>query len=234
MTLTVGPLADFLWRYLEARPTSARQGDYHSDEIAAKLTKLDRDRGFDLLKRTIRDTRSGSRWDPLSVHSSDGPPFWKALCAIDARRAVTIALDAIVDGDAITFEWHIPKLIDLHRDEATLRQYSQKSEEHASAVVAALIGGEVGFWPIAFHIVELYPHSESLRKALEQRILQMGEWISGAQSDHYARCLADIDIGLAVPGISETAKAWLEDFAKRLQTAATEERRREADEEIND
>jgi hypothetical protein len=123
--------------------------------------------------------------------------------------------------------------MDLEADAALLRDYAARGEREALTVCQALTGGRRGFWPLAFRFVDLYPASAQLRRDLELRVQQMGQVIRGPYSEHYQHCRDDVDEALRLPVISDVVRAWLTNFSRRLARAAEDERRREADERIN-
>lgn len=232
--LTAGPLADLGWEYLEAHvPANVHLADFYSDELAARLARLDVDRAFALLRTAILDEREGHRWNPLA--SQPQLAFWNALSASDRARALATLLDAAATQRNVRYAimWHLPNLIDLEADAELLGAYVEQGESQALAVVQALIGGRPGFWPLAFRLIGSHPESIDLRHDLESRVEQMGQMIRGPYSEHYQRCLTDVEEALRLPGATETARHWLIDFADRLRRAVDEQRRREADERIN-
>jgi len=232
--LQAGPLADFAWRYLEANPVmSLHLGAYYCDMIAAQLAHLDRDRAFALLDRVIREERDGQRWNPLI--SRPQMTFWHELTTIDRARGLAILLEA-ARGDSPTrwsVQFHLPNLIDLEADAPLLLDYARRGEDEAIDVCHAITGGDLRFWPLAFQLVELYPQSRHLTAELEARVEQLGQMIRGPYSEHFRRCLDDVAQTRQQPGASANVRAWLDDFASRLERAWQEQRRREADERVN-
>ena len=115
--LAAGPLSDLAWEYLEAhQPTSVHLADFYSDQLAARLAPLDRERAFALLHTTFLDERSEHRWNPLA--SRPQLSFWHELSRLDRGRALTTLLDATRShGNArYKIHWHLPNLIDLEAD----------------------------------------------------------------------------------------------------------------------
>jgi len=232
--LAAGPLADLGWEYLEAhQPANVHLADFYSDQLAARLAPLDRERAFALLRTTIRDERSGHRWNPLA--SRPQLSFWRELSRLDRGRALATLLDASRShGNArYTINWYLPYLIDVEADAALLGDYAARGEDEALTVCQALTGGRSGFWPLAFRLVNLYPVSVQLRSDLELRVEQMGQMISGPYSEHFQRCRDDVEQALRLPGVTDPIRTWLTDFSARLARAVDEQRRREADERIN-
>ncbi|HKW55400.1 MAG TPA: hypothetical protein VJO12_17045 [Stellaceae bacterium] len=232
--LAAGPLADFTWRYLEARPVmSEHLGDYYCDQLAARLVALDADRAFALLGRSMRDERSGERWSPLT--SRPQLSFWKALSKRDRRRALTTVLEAANAGSAArwTVMWNLPSLVEMGTDAALLLEFAARGEREALTACSAITGARGGFWQVAFGLVDIYPASRPLTNELEHRVEQMGQVIAGPYSDHFKRCLEDVQSARNLPAASAAVRAWLDDFAARLQRAHEEQRRREADDRIN-
>jgi hypothetical protein len=232
--LSPGPLAEFAWEYLEAHSlVTAHLADYYSDQLAARLITLHRDRAFALLRTTILDERDGTRWNPLA----SGPQlaFWKELSRFDRGRALATLLDAShTEGTARwTISWHLPNLIDQVIDAPLLAEYAARGEREALIVCQAITGGRPGFWPLAFRLVNLYSASPILRRDLELRVEQMGQIILGPYSEHYGRCLAEVEEARRLPDLSGPVQAWLATFSARLSRAVEEQRRREADDRIN-
>ncbi|HEY7666322.1 MAG TPA: hypothetical protein VH934_24660, partial [Xanthobacteraceae bacterium] len=232
--LAAGPLADLAWEYLEAhQPANVHLADFYSDDLAARLAPLDRERAFALLRTTILDERSGHRWDPLA--SRPRLSFWRELSQFDRARALATVLDASRSqrNASYTINWYLPDLIDLEADAALLGDYAACGEPEALTVCPALTGGRSGFWPVAFRLVNLYPTSVQLRRDLELRVEQMGQTISGPYSEHFQRCRDDVDQALLLPSVTDPIRTWLTDFSARLARAVDDQRRREADEQIN-
>jgi hypothetical protein len=232
--LAAGPLANVAWEYLEAhQPINVHHADFYSDQLAAQLAPLDRERAFALLCTTILDGRSGRRWNPLALRPQLS--FWRELSQLDRGRALATLLDATrSQGNArYTINWYLPNLIDLEADAALLGDYAARGEPEALTVCQALTGGRSRFWPLAFHLVDLYPASAQLRRDLELRVEQMGQMIGGPYSEHFQRCREDVEQALLLPGVTDPVRAWLTDFSARLARAVDEQRRRETDERIN-
>jgi hypothetical protein len=232
--LAPGPLVDLAWEYLEAhQPANVRMADFYSDNLAARLARLDRDRAFELLRTTITDEPEVHCWNPLA--SKPQLSFWRALSALDRARALATVLDASRNDPrtSMTILWHLPNLIDLERDGPLLGDYAARGESEALTVSQALTGGRPGFWPLAFRLVNLYPASTQLRQQLELRAEQIGQLIHGEYSEHYGRCRDDVEQALHLPDANDLIRTWLTDFSTRLSRAVAEERRREADERIN-
>lgn len=208
--LAAGPLADLAWEYLEAhQPANVHLADFYSDQLAARLAPLDRERAFALLRTTILDERSGHRWNPLA--SRPQLSFWRALSQLDRGHALATLLDASRShGNArYTINWYSPDLIDLEADAALLGDYAARGEHEALTVCQALTGGRSGFWPLAFRLVNLYPASLQLRRDLELRVEQMRQMISGPYSEHFQRCRDDVEQALLLPGVTDPIRTWL-------------------------
>jgi hypothetical protein len=232
--LAAGPLADLAWEYLEAhQPANVHMSDFYSDDLAARLAPLDRERAFALLRTTILDERSGHRWNPLA--SRPQLSFWRELSQFDRGRALARVLDAsrTQTNASYTINWYLPDLIDLEADAALLGDYAARGDPEALAVCQALTGGRRGFWPLAFRLVNSYPASVQLRRDLELRVEQIGQTVSGAYSEHFQRCRDEVERALLSPGLTDPVRTWLTDFSARLARAVDEQRRREADERIN-
>jgi hypothetical protein len=234
MPLAPGPLADLAWEYLEAhQPANAQMADFYSDNLAARLARLDSERAFALLRTVISDERDGHRWNPLA--SRPQLSFWRVLSELDRARALATLLDASrSQGNArYTILWHLPDLMDLEADGVLLGDYAARGEPEALTVCQALTGGRQGFWSLTFRLVNLYPVSVQLRRDLELRVEQMGQLIGGPYSEHFQRCRDDVEQALRLLDLNDPAYAWLTDFSARLARAVEEQRRREADERIN-
>ena len=158
-------LADFLWRCLEELPKVPNaNAEYYFDVLAARLTKLDPERGFALLDRSLRAPFSSQVWKPLWV----GPrhKFWDILCEIDRTRALVIALDAALAGDSLLGDELLSDVIDVQVDYQVLMEFAAGSEEKARIVAGTMAQRPEGFWALAFGLVELYPNSQSVLSKL--------------------------------------------------------------------
>lgn len=229
----VGPLAELVWRCLEAHPVIGHQDDYYFDHVASRLARNDPDRAFGVLARCLDDTRSSHRWNPVS----SGLPqhaFWNTLSELDRPRLLSMVLETArlptTNGYSVIF--HLPNLIDMTADAAALLNYASRSEDHGITVCRAIVGGQPAFWPLAFRLVELYPHSR-VEGELTLRIEQMGQVISGPYSDHYRRCIEEIEAAMKRPHIPARALSWLDRVAVRFRTALQDQLRREADERVD-
>jgi hypothetical protein len=211
-TLEAGPLADFAWRYLEARPMLGRHlGDYYSDQLACRLIRLDAARGLTLLDRCIRDDRSGERWHPLT--STPALEFWKALSQLDRPGAVMTVLEAACNGGDTprwSVMWQLPDVIDLATDTPMLIEFAARGQREALTVCQAITGGRDGFWPVALGLIDLYATNRAVCGELEQRVRQMGQMIAGPFSEHSDRCRDDVEQAGRLPRLSMRVRAWLD------------------------
>jgi len=234
-TLEAGPLANFAWRYLEARPVLGRHlGDYYSDQLGCRLIRLDAARGLALLDRCIRDDRSGERWNPLT--SMPALEFWKALSQLDRSGAVMTVLEAACNGgDTVRWSvmWQLPNVIDLATDTPMLIEFAARGEREALTACQAITGGRDGFWPVALGLIDLYATNQAVCGELEQRVRQMGQMIAGPFSEHSDRCRDDVEQARRLPGLSMRVRAWLDDLAGRLREEVEGQRRQEAENRVN-
>jgi hypothetical protein len=230
-----GPLTEFAWRCLEVHPTIGGQDDYHFDQIAGRLAPQDPDRAFALLTRCLTDARPDRRWNPVD----SGLPrntFWMAVRRMDRARALVAVLEAarLETESGYSAIFHLQNLVDMAADAPTLLDYAAQSEERARTVCMAIVGGEdaFAFWPIAFRLVELYPGGR-VEPDLTFRVERMGQIISGPYSEHYRRCIAEIEAAMQRPNIQAQAARWLDGLVGRFRMALQEQLRREADDRVD-
>src|SRR5205823_3241273 len=132
-----------------------------------------------------------------------------------------------------TVMWNLPSLVEIGTDAELMLEFAARGEREALTVCSAITGARGGFWQVAFGLVDIYPASRPLTNELEHRVEQMGQVIAGPYSEHFKRCLEDVQSARNLPAASAAVRAWLDDFAARLQRAHEEQRRREADDRIN-
>src|SRR5262249_36595277 len=87
-----GELADFAWRCLESIPKVTSNDEYDCDQLAARLTKLDPNRGFRLLEQLLKQRWDRQTWNP--IRNRRERKFWKALQEVDRTRALRLAFAA--------------------------------------------------------------------------------------------------------------------------------------------
>lgn len=225
-------LVDFLWRCLEVRPhISHHNAEYYCDILAARLTKLDPERGFALLDRSLRTPFDTQAWNPLWV----GPRhrFWDTLCEIDRARALVIALEAANDDNLLLGGELFGGVIDPEADRSVLLEFAARGEREASIVADTLARRPTGFWQLAFALVERYPHSQSVLSKLNWGLRGLGEVIAGPMSSHLEGCRVEVERALTEEAPPPLARSWLEERVQALDREIEAERRREADEQIN-
>jgi hypothetical protein len=225
-------LVDFLWRCLEARPRLPHHNaEYYCDILAARLTKLDPERGFALLDRSLRAPFDSQAWNPLWI----GPrhKFWDTLCEIDRARALVIALEAAKDDNWLLGGQLFGEVIDAEADRGVLLEFAARGEKEASIVADTLAGRPTGFWQLAFVLAERYPHSQSVLSKLNWGLRGLGEVIAGPMSSHLEGCRVEVERALAEEAPPPLARSWLEERVRALDREIDAERRREADEQIN-
>jgi hypothetical protein len=229
-----GPLVDLGWRAIAARPEISNNDAWHIDNVAGRMAPLDPDRAFAALQDGIRDIRS-KRWNPIAAHWPN-PRFWPALIHLDRARALQAVLEVAAEEDVAghVVSWHIHDLVDLVTDQAALLDFASRGEAQAMAVCSAITGSRQGFWTIAFGLVDLYPRSEAINAELESRVEQMGQMIRGPMSDHYGRCIEDVNQALQLPAASAEVLAWLTAYRLRLEDMRSRRAQGEADDRVND
>ena len=229
----VGPsLRDFLWHCLEARPkTPNSNAEYYCDVLAARLTKLDPERGFVLLDRSLRAPFEDRVWKPLWV----GPrhEFWDTLCEIDRARALLIALEAAMDDNQQIGDQLLGDVVDADADHSVLLEFAARGEEEARIVADTLSRRPTGFWALAFGLVERYPNSQSVLSRLSWDLRAFGGVITGPTSSHLERCRAEANRALTEESPPPLARTWLQERIQVLDREIETERRREADERVN-
>ena len=226
------PLAEFLWGCLEARPQLRHHNaEYRCDQLASRLTKLDPERGFALLDRSLRAPFDSKTWSPLRVGS--GHKFWDTLCEIDRARALIVALEAARGDNWLLGGELFGEVIHPEADHDTLLEFAGRGEDEASVVADTLARRPAGYWQLAFALVELYPDSQSVLSRLAWGLRGLGEMVSGPMSSHLEGCRAEARRALTEEAPPPLAGSWLEERIRGLDVEIEAEKRREADESID-
>jgi len=210
---------ELAWRCLEVATPEVAQGYYECDQVAARLTTSDPDRGFALFEYLLREFGSGSHWHPIAPYTPR--EFWTALCAANRVRAMQLALSASLSEGTTSLDSRLGLLevIDQVQDKDTLLDFAEQSEQHALVVSRSFVAAQQGFWPLALEILQMYPEAVSIQDALEAAARRENVLFSigtvGSWSQSLERIVEEIQTILDDTSTPAIARDWL----RRVQSA---------------
>jgi hypothetical protein len=207
-----GDIAELAWQCLESGAHSERRQDaWHRDQLAARLTRNDPERGFRLLSRLCQD-RQPAGWDPLShLHRH---AFWDALRAVDRGRALETAF---LSNRLGCCGWLADEFFDQEADAEILAGIASRGPELAVRVAWALEREKPGFWPLAFKLLEAYGAEGDVADALADAAVQGPAVVLGSLSEDYRRRKNEVERVLADKQTPAYAKPWLRKVSAALQ-----------------
>jgi hypothetical protein len=211
-------MADFAWRCLEHDPTVRDSTDaWHIDQLAAKLSKENPARGFQLYAKAHEAANEvKDRWDPLGFYKIS--EFWKILHAQDRHRLIGILLQTFQKDDRarIRHSWRVQELIDSVGDKEVLVSFARENIVFARIIASWTTSAKAGFWPLFDELSQMYPDDELLHNNLAAGVQQMGSVIKGPMSQFYETRKREIEHRLEDPSIPSTVKPRLREMVERL------------------
>jgi len=219
-----GQFAEFAWQCLESGPHVKGQESYTCEYLASVLAQAVPDRGFRLLENLLPRFIDEGIWLPIGYHKKN--KFWEVLYKANRERALLIFLQQAI-GDP-------EEMIDQEADADILIALALENETQAKLISKNITGGQPGFWPIVFKIIEKYPNNLRIRNILSNSVRQINRIISGPLSLHYESCRKDVESVLKAPATPSVARPWLQELESSLHAEAEHELIVEIDEEVND
>lgn len=212
-------LADFAWRCLEhCSPLEDRNDSWVFDFLAAHLAQVDVERGFSFLQASLlKAEKDWNSWNPLN--RSNSKKFWEVLYAQDRSRLIKVLLDVVQRDLLYEFQlaWNLKELIDQEKDKELLLSYASCSVENARSIASWATNARPGFWPLAFRLVQLYPHDEQMLDNLVAGIQQEGSMREGPRSRFHERLVLEIKTKLDDPLTPPEVRPWLREVLSRLE-----------------
>jgi hypothetical protein len=147
--------------------------------------------------------------------------FWKVLRELDRIRFVRAILDLVRTDEYSPLSLHFERAegaISQEEDADALITYSLEGEAHAGAVCDVLTLRTPGFWPVAFHLREHYPHSAAISRVLERRISQMDRPAEGWVGEAEETADGEVQRVPSAPNTPEHARRWLRRIAANLSS----------------
>jgi len=231
-------LSDFAWRCIEhgpsKKPTRSAEG-WHFDELAAKLTELDPDMGFQKFSQLlITSATSSLEWVPLDMDG--GNQWWKALRAKDRTRLFKTLLEASCMNDTTQeiLSWRLKDLLDQEQDAGDLLAAVGDKIEPARIAARWLVGSKSNFWDLAFALLKQFPHDPKLQTVLTTAAMDMGTMIEGPGSKFYDARKQEVQRRLEDPSTPAEAHVWLRDAVEALGSEVKAHLVWEYDREVND
>ena len=235
-----GNLVEIAWRCLENSLDSKASFEvYHADDLAAKLTHFDKDRGFNLFEKLInghinRDRLGKSTWNPLDEY--EGREFRKTLYNTDKKNFINSLLKTAKKDDLNLYvvSFDLRDSLDFEENKDLLLSLAKESVENARIIASWFSTANKEFWPIACELLKKYPNDEDMLNALASGIRQDGNVITGPMSSFYENRRKEAEKILNEPSTPPEARAWLKEIVDRLQKDISQQIIWEYDGDVND
>jgi hypothetical protein len=229
-----GELAEFAWLCLESMPKVTGNDEYDCDQLAARVMKLDPDRGFRLFEQLMKQAGRRETWNPLGHYRER--KFWTALLIVDRVRAVRLAFSVAASSSGVrgAVTWDLRDALDQAQDRDIVVAYALEGRDQAELVADVITSSRPGFWPIALRIVEAYAKDEPLLENLAHGIGDLDRMTPGPLSAHFERCSREVGAVRADPATPRAAHAWLERIQRALRLEAERRLLQEVEENVND
>jgi hypothetical protein len=225
-----GQLAEVVWRALDTAPEGGEAWDY--DRVAAAIAGTNIDRAFDLLFMYLTLPHNRQSWEPLDRHG--GNRFWNFLWQANPQRCIDVLLRAKTASPLFSWRigWHLPEILDLVRDHEVLLAFAQQGEANAEFVASCLSSKE-GFWPLALSILAFHPENENIRRYVTGAVQHTNRVTIGPASERYRVWADELEAQAASASTPDTVRPFLRDLSEQLLRRSQDERRSEADEQVN-
>ena len=216
-----GRIRDIAWSCLEEPPVlDSASGFPDCDLLAGELARLGPDRGRQLLESTLRRADPGDdreRWSPLCSHGGTHR-FWDVLGKA-APEALLSTLLRCGRNPEVQFRmsFDLRRLLDQEEFAKQLIGLGTADVESARVVASWLTAAKPQFWPIAFRLIEAFPHDATLTSHLVAGIEREGSGFWGPISDHYAAQAAEMRARREAPDTPPVARLWLTDLVQRTE-----------------
>jgi len=212
-----GLLREMAWQCLEVAIPTYPDDDFACDQVAASLTPQDTQRAFALFDALLQQPDDRNCWDPLDDMGQN--LFWTVLHEADPARALRTALSCALHSPSRRFRitMHLREILEQKEDKDILLAHATKSEEDAARLAECITAARPGFWPIALAIVQAYPTSEVIQRALTAGATWDGQVIVGSHADHTKRCLEDVQRALNDSSTPPAGHSWLTPLRDHLR-----------------
>lgn len=234
-------LSDFAWRCIEHGPSKASKQQprsaegWHFDELAAKLTDLNPDLGFEKFYKllTLPPARS-SEWDILDMDG--GQQWWKVLRAKDRLRLFHILFDVSSVNETYQeiISYRLKDLLDQEHDADDLLMSIANRGEFSRIAASWLVGSKPNFWKLAFALLVKFPSDPQLQDALISAAMDTGTMIEGPASSFYEARKQEVQNLLNESSTPAEARSWLGRVVEALGSEVTTNLVWEYDREVND
>ncbi|MGH7230779.1 MAG: hypothetical protein ACREJU_05390 [Nitrospiraceae bacterium] len=229
-------LREFAWRCIEHGPSKSesRSPAWQFDELAAELTEIDPDSGFQKFKQLFMTSSRSLDWEPLDMDGGDR--WWKVLRKKDRRLLFQILLDVSHMNETIqqTVSWRLKELLDQQEDADDLLAVVGHEIENARIVARWLVGSKDNFWKIAFLLLNTFPSDQELFDALTAAATDMETMISGPASTFYETRKAEAKKRLEDPSTPAAVRPWLRELIEHLGSEVSTHLVWEYDRDVND
>jgi len=231
-------LSAFAWHCIEhgpsKKPIRSAEG-WHFDELAARLTELNPDLGFEKFQQLLASPATRSlEWGPLDIDG--GKQWWKALRTHDRPRLFRTLFEASCSDESTQeiLSWRLKELLHQEQDADDLLAAIGPNGAYARVAARWLVGSAPGFWDLAFWLIKKFPHDPTLQNVLTSTAMDMGTFIRGPVSQFYETRNQEVHKRLEDPSTPTEAQAWLRDTARVLGLEVKTHLVWEYDREVND
>jgi hypothetical protein len=227
-------LAELAWSCLEVTPVITDRNDYSYffdvsscfDRVASILASTDVERGFELLKRTLKwsdETRSWEdtfyegekHWRLLSTQSPHD--FWNILWEDGHERAIRFVLNLALEDTAIKYQVTsgLRNVTDQDQDADLLAMLALENASQAELICDSIRIDKPKYLDISLKIIECYPDNQNILGMLKGNFAQEGFEVDIINvSGKYRKEIAELQTDITVP---ESVQSWLNDLDAYLK-----------------
>jgi hypothetical protein len=233
-------LSDFAWRCIEHGPSKASKQQarsaegWHFDELAAKLTDLNPDLGFDKFHQLLLISSSCSSEREI-LDMDGGQQWWEVLRAKDRLRLFHILFDAssVNETNQEIISYRLKDLLDQEQDADDLLMAIADQRGFARIAAIWLVGSKPNFWKLAFALLSKFPNDPQLQDALVSAAMDAGTMIEGPGSRFYEARKQEVQKLLNESSTPAEARSWLGRVVEVLGSEVTTHLVWEYDREVN-
>lgn len=195
---------------------------HEADAVAELIVSSDIDLAFAIFHEVMARLATGNSWNPFLFPTRMG--LVKSLQLADNKRYVLALLKVAHNNPRLIFDLKLSTVppLDLAVAKDALVEYASLGEVEAVLVARLIPLRQAPFMEIASTLIDTYPGSGDLRKALSNTVCEVNMW-SGRRSDVIESRLQLVQEALANEH-SPTTTAWLRETELKLRESVSLER----------